>query len=363
MRWNPFSSRQRPNEGGYGYNITVDANTLEVTNGGQILTSAFSSGRAGNISVNATNSVTLSGSDPTFSNRLAQFGPEIVTPDSSASGLFARTQDAGTAGNLTITTGQLQVLDGAEVTVDGQSGIAGNLTATAQAILLDQGKLTSVTGAGDGGNIRLQVQDLLLMRDNSLISAEALRAANGGNVNIDADLIVAVPSENSDIVADAFEGNGGNINITASGIFGLEFREQQLVQSSDITASSEFGVDGVVEINTPDVDPSRGLVNLPDVPVNTEVAQACQPGGSHQQSEFVITGRGGLPPNPGSALSTDAVMVDLVTLNPEVDTSTSAVSANPTSPTPARIVEATGWVIDANGDVILTSVCTYCHAS
>ncbi|WP_206671458.1 S-layer family protein, partial [Staphylococcus aureus] len=74
------------------------------------------------------------------------------------------------------------------------------------------------------------------------------------------------------------------------------------------------------------------------------------------KSQFTIPGRGGLPPNPGEVLNTDAVQVDLVTLHPEVDKrSTTTVSTNPTSPTPDRIVEATGWVIDANGDIILTA--------
>jgi large exoprotein involved in heme utilization and adhesion len=111
----------------------------------------------------------------------------------------------------------------------------------------------------------------------------------------------------------------------------------------------------VVEIDTPDIDPSQGLSELPVQPIDTEVVQACTPGSS-QQSEFVVTGRGGLPQNPGEALSTDAVQVDLVTLNPEVKRpSTTAVSTSSTSPTPIPIVEAQGWAIAANGEVILTA--------
>ncbi|MBN4000320.1 hypothetical protein [Nostoc sp. LPT] len=89
---------------------------------------------------------------------------------------------------------------------------------------------------------------------------------------------------------------------------------------------------------------------------NIKLAQTCTAGSAVVKSSFTITGRGGLPPNPSDALNTDAVQVDLVTLNPEVGKPyTTAVSTNPTSPTPTRIVEATGWVIAANGDVILTS--------
>lgn len=335
-----------------GGNIFVNANTLEAIDGGQILTTAFSSGRAGDIFIDATNSVTLSGSDPTFFDRLAQFGSEIVDPDGSASGLFARTQASGSAGNLTINTGQLQVLDGAEITVSGELGRAGNLSATANSIFLNQGKLTAVTGLGEGGNIKLQGLDLLLMRDNSLISAEALNIADGGNINIDSKFILANPFENSDIIANAFEGSGGNINITAQGIFGLQYRDR-LTSNSDINASSEFGVDGVVEIDTPGIDPNSGLVSLPVVPVDTQVSQACTPSGSQQQSEFVVTGRGGLPQNPGDTLNTDAVQVDLVTLNSQV--AQPSIPSVSTSSTQTPIVEAQGWAIDKHGNVVLTA--------
>ena len=339
-----------------GGNIFVNANTLEAFNGGQILTTAFSSGRAGDIFINATNSVTLSGSNPTFFNRLAQSDPEIFASDGSASGLFARTQATGSAGNLTVNTRQLQVLDQAEVTVSGELGRAGNLSVTADAILIDQGKLTAVTGLGEGGDITLSGLDLLQMRDNSLISAEALNNANGGNINVDADLIVAVPQENSDIIANASQGRGGNINIEASGIFGLQYRDRPIPTTSDINASSEFGVDGAVEIDTPDLDPSRGLVSLPTVPVDPEVAQACTPGGSQVQSEFVVTGRGGLPANPNEVLSSDAISVDWLTLNPEIeDKSIRDISINPTASEPDMLVEAQAWAVGNNGEIVLTA--------
>ncbi|AFY89180.1 filamentous hemagglutinin N-terminal domain-containing protein [Chroococcidiopsis thermalis] len=337
-----------------GGNIFINANTLKAIDGGQILTTAFSSGSAGDIFVDATNSITLSGSDPTFFNRLTEFGPEIVDPDDPASGLFARTRATGSAGSLTINTGQLQVLDGAEVTVSGESGQAGNLDVTANSILLNRGKLTAVTGLGEGGNITLQELDLLRMRDNSLISAEALNAANGGNINIDSTFILAIPSENSDIIANAFEGSGGNINITAQGIFRLQYRDRPTPTTSDINARSEFGVDGAVEIDTPEGEPNQGLSELPVVPVDTQVSQACTPGSSQAQSEFIVTGRGGLPQNPGDVLNTDAVQVDLVTLNPQGDRpSTPSVSTNSTSLTSAPIVEAQSWAIDKKGNVVL----------
>lgn len=113
----------RTRSDGNGGNITVNTNNLEVTGGGQILTSAFGSGSAGNITVNSTNKVTISGSDPTFterSNRINPFFPEQkysveVDNDGSASGLLARVQGNQTAnaGNIEVTSGSIRLDNGA----------------------------------------------------------------------------------------------------------------------------------------------------------------------------------------------------------------------------------------------------------
>jgi large exoprotein involved in heme utilization and adhesion len=280
----------------------------------------------------------------------------------------------GQAGDLTITTEQLIVRDRAKVTVSSTgSGNAGELRVEASSIRLEnQGKIISETKAGQGGNIALQLQDLLLLREQSQISTTAGTAeagGDGGNIDIDSDFIVAVPGESSDITANAFAGNGGNIDIDAFSVFGIEPRELENPASNDIndiTASSELGLEGTIEIDTPDVDPSRGLVELPTVPVETEVAQACSPGSSQQQSEFVVTGRGGLPPTPEEALSSDAIQVDWVSLNPETAEEQESKEAEENSPTsgssnpsvPNQIVEAQGWVTAPNGEVVLTASAT-----
>ncbi|MBD1944070.1 S-layer family protein [Coleofasciculus sp. FACHB-712] len=336
-----FASTTGTGEAG---DLTINTPVLLVSDGAQVSTSTFAEGAGGSLIVNASELVQLIG---TSANGR--------TP----SGLFARTQGAGEAGDLTITTPQLLISDGAQATVSSfGEGVAGNLSITADSVHLDNGKILAQTLSADGGNLELHVTDLLLLRNDSEISTTAgtdQKGGDGGNITIDIDFIVAVPSEDSDITANAFSGRGGNIDITATGIYGTEFREQRTPES-DITASSEFGVDGVVEINTPDVDPSRGLAELPAVPVDTGVAQGCSPGGSQAQSEFIITGRGGLPPNPGEALSTDAVQVDLVTLNPRIkNRSIPNISTNRTRSTPVPLVEAQGWVRGANGKVVLTA--------
>ena len=63
---------------------------------------------------------------------------------------------------------------------------------------------------------------------------------------------------------------------------------------------------GTVNLNTPTVDPSRGLVALPAMVVDKSglIAQGCAAGDRTTGSQFVVTGRGGdsaptVIPRPG----------------------------------------------------------------
>lgn len=340
-------------------NITVNANTVEAVRGGQILAATQGSGNAGNINLNVINSVTLSGNDPTFfdrAQRLASNGYVVnnISPDS---GLFANTVEAstGNGGNVTLKTGQLNVNDGAEVAVSSQgTGNAGNLQIQADSIRLEnQGKLRSeISESGQGGgNIILQDLDLLLLRGNSEISTNAQGTSNGGNININTDLLAA--TENSNITARAVGGRGGKIRITTQGLF--------LSPDSLIDASSETGINGIVEINRPDIDPSADLVVLPAQIINVSglVAQGCPAGRGNLArgtGEFVVTGRGGLPPTPAEATRSDTALADLGTpIQREENRPRAAIPINSIATNSAPLVEAQGWVIDSQGEVILTA--------
>jgi filamentous hemagglutinin family protein len=379
--------------------ITIDATTFEAINGGQVITTASSSGKAGNITVNATDSITLSGSDPTFAQRSTNpiFQEEKrVQNEGAASGLFAstRTNSTGSGGNIAITTQQLIVQNEAQVSVSSKGkGDAGNLDVNTHNISLDnQGKLTSETASGEGGDITLQVRDLLLMRRNSQISTDAGSDGDGGNITINAPsgFIVAPPFGNSDITANANFGSGGKIKITTKNIFGFVPRtgadierldptgekNPNNLRTNDITAFSRQNpsLDGTVQINSPDADPSKGLVELPVnlVDASQQIVADCNSGGKTGRSSFIATGRGGVVADPTEPLiADDAVVVDWITLSPETknradgiqkravihkqrNTEEKLQEVNSVNQ-PTQIVEAQGWVIDANGNVVLVA--------
>lgn len=323
--------------------LIINTRKLEIADGAQVSAGAFSTGRGGTLNVNALDSVEVRG----------------VSQNGILSRLGTRTQGSGNASALAIVTKDLLIRDGGQIDVRSFGvGEAGNLEIAARSIQLDnKGQLTAEATSVSGGNIVLQVQDLLQLRRNSQISATARAGGNGGNITINAPdgFIVAVSPENSDITASAFRGRGGNITINTRGIFGLESRDRA-TSLSDITASSELGISGIITINTPDVDPSRGLLTLPTALATPQVAQSCGGSGNRASSEFIVTGRGGLPSNLGDALSSDAVQVDLVTLNSGSDHPTNTTAVKPTIAQPKPITtEAQGWIADRAGNIVLVA--------
>jgi filamentous hemagglutinin family protein len=332
-----------------GGNILVKASNLELIDGGQILTSSFGTGRAGDITVNATD-IKISGIDTSYNERLQKSGSLIVDNDGAASGLLARVQGEAAAGNIQVTS---------------------------PFIYLDnQGLISTTTTSGQGGNISLDNLDLLLLRGGSQISTTAGTASkggDGGNINIDATMgfIIAANNQNNDITANAFSGQGGKITIKAATIFGLnplsrqdlaKLRPNDLnpsqLQTNDITAISQINPDlsGVLEINAPEIDPTRTSVELPTIAIQSPVAQGCQAPVAKNQSSFIMTGRGGLPLNPRSeVLDSEAIQVDWVAFNPTYAVNGFLNRVKLPTSKQQEIVEANGWVVNSKGEVVLTA--------
>jgi len=336
---------------GNGGPVTITASSFNAHNGGQVITTTNSTGRAGDITLNIHDRISLSGRGPT-----------------AASGLFANTSQTspGIGGNLTINTRQLQVRDGARVTVSSPQARAGNLTINAKTIHLNQGSLTAetaITNDTEGANIQLQGLDLLLMQNGSRISAQANGTANGGNISIDAapGFVVTVPQQDNDIIASAADGRGGNIQITTQGLFGIAERPSIIGnRSNDIDASSQFGFAGSVTINTPDVDPSRGTISLPTEVADSsqQIDRSCSATEEDTDSWFIITGRGGLPPSPDQLLSSEMLWSDT---RPTSTTArnqhpvTTATTTQPNHPQTTSILPAAGWVFNDRGEVTLVA--------
>ncbi|MGP1384532.1 MAG: two-partner secretion domain-containing protein [Thainema sp.] len=326
--------------------VALETQRLRILDGGAIATTSWLVGQGGDLDINATESVLISGQGQSNNSSI---NSAVIRPDRLIQLLFGLpdvlTADAG---SINVTTPSLLITDGGTISVTNRgSGDGGMLAIATDLLYLDrQSSIQAQTTSGEGGNINLQAQNGLIIRNGSLINATAGGAGNGGNITIDAPVIVGL--ENSDIIANAVEGNGGNIDITTQGIFGLEFRDQ-LTPENDITASSQFGISGTVQISSIDTDPSSGVIELPAnvVDPSQQIATGCA---ETQGSQFVATGRGGVPQNPTQQINRDRTWEDVRDLSAYRQLENAEPPVLTTTP---NLVETTSWRRNANGQIEL----------
>jgi large exoprotein involved in heme utilization and adhesion len=86
------------------------------------------------------------------------------------------------------------------------------------------------------------------------------------------------------------------------------------------------------------------------------VDPTCKADIAENQSQFVVTGRGGLPPKPNETLRGEGILTDWISIDSELGDRKNNLNSTPIqSSTPKRIVEAQGWVVNSDGTVILTA--------
>ena len=336
-----FNTVDRSGVGNSG-GINITTTNLELTQGGEVNASTLGQGNAGTITINANGNVAAAG------RKLSGSGSGILS--------LVAPNAIGNAGGININTNHLSLTNGAEISVQslGQ-GEAGDLDIqTLSLALSDAASLLASTPIGTGGNINLQIAENIILQEDSTISAQALENANGGNIKIDANFVIAQPNQNNDMIASAAEGTGGNIGITTNAIFGLEERSSiPDNNTNDLDASSELGIDGTIQINELETNPAEALEELPVevIDVSGLVEQNfCQQG---QGSEFVVTGKGGTAPSPAQARDGSVSEVDLVKPVPFSEVAATQEAQAPEGS--SEIIEAQGWVVNARGMVELVA--------
>ena len=317
--------------------IEITANRIEFSNTAQIQAglSDNAEGNAGNVELTATESITFTG-----------VNTGIATSNEPNS--------IGDASNIMVTALTITLQNNAGLfAVNRGEGDGGNIIVTGENLTLSNDAfISSAIANGTGGDITLQLTEDLILQESSTITARAFNRSTGGNLDINSRFIVAFPG-NNDIIADAVEGNGGEINITAESIFNLAERDSfPSNDSNDIDASSDFGLDGAVSINTPDVDPARGLENLPTdlVDASSLISRSCLATTSEKLNQFTMVGKGGLVDNPESILRGEAVLSADWLMFDSGEVKTQAI------PTPRKkIIEADSFTLGENGELLLAS--------
>ena len=345
---------------GNGGAISLTANSLELSNGASLSTNTSGAGNAGQISLQINDNLLVTGNDTgIFSQATTDSTGNSGQIDLNAGFLTiadnaqidTSTFGMGDGGAVTITTDTLQLTNNGTISSSSiASGQAGDIEVTTSNLLTNEGQIIATSEETGGGEITIN-SDFIYLDNNSLVSTSVNDSnGGGGNININSDSVVT--NRNSDIRANAVFGQGGNINISTEVIFTSSY--------SDIDASSQFGLDGVVEVTNPDTDKQIGIIELPEnVQDPTQLITASCP--IQKNNVMVVSGKGGLPDNPGSHLRGQSVWLDTRLISPELTATDSNDSSDLTTVTTPKqnlvantaITEAKGWIVNADGNVEL----------
>ncbi len=198
-----------------------------------------------------------------------------------------------------------------------------------------------------GGNVRLDGGGLNALGGQVEIGGLAGTGTVGLNVagnTLDLSFPVGVQR------ADVSLLNGARVDASTIQIQGRHVTFAYGYQIVSITASGSIQI---ITLN----NSSQGLVNLPVKPVDVsgQIAQGCGTGNRTTPGRFVVTGRGGLPPNPGDTISSDAILDDtrLPTTRVKKKHSATVATTQTSNSNAVPIVPATGVVFNGNDEVTL----------
>jgi filamentous hemagglutinin family protein len=330
-------------------NVLIETPDLKILSGATLSSSAVGLGRGGDITVKADRMEINGQSADGFRSGLLAVSGRDDLPQITAT---------GDSGSLNLQVRNLGIRNGGLITVSSSlTGDAGSLSITGDRLRLENAAIIANTAAGRGGNIDLRVRTLQML-DGSAIATNAIRS-DGGNIRLDVSSLAAL--QNSDITANAQAGRGGRVEIRADTVLGTAFRPQ-LTPDSDITATSGLGANfsGAVQISTQNFSDESGLIDLPEDTLDPTAAivLGCA---ADEGNRFVLTGRGGIPRDPDTPANGAGAYWDDLRW-PEADRATKPdrpIAQTPTppsdAPTTAPVVEAAGWVSQADGSVALVA--------
>jgi filamentous hemagglutinin family protein len=203
--------------------ITLDiTNQLSLIRGGRVISSAFGTGNAGNVTVKA-GQFSIDG----------QGGLKDIDGDPLQTAIFSQASQAfsGKGGNIDVTVrGDMDVKGGGTINArtNGTQN-AGNITLDIanQLSLIRDGLIISNTfGSGDAGNIKVKAGQFLIDGQDALnpiltgiiTSAFDARSGKGGDITVEAQGNMVMKGGSTIDASTAGTHNAGNIHITAKNL-------------------------------------------------------------------------------------------------------------------------------------------------
>jgi len=290
---------------GDGGDIVLSSSSLALHEEAIIDVGTYGSGQGGKIVANLT-SLNVSGGSAMSSSTIGGTGDGgqlIIQADDAIfftgefSGVYSGSSGDGQGGHIALRATDIRLADGARVSARSRgTGDAGNIEiAAALSFISTDSKVITASDNADGGNITITAPYMVHLKGSEITASVGGGASTvGGNISIDPQFVIL---DHSKIIANAYQGQGGNIQIVANVFLADPY--------SVVDASSALGIDGVVDIRAPITELSGTLVPLGEDFISAfellrEPCMARIRGGKY--SSFIVSGRDGLPTEPGSLL-------------------------------------------------------------
>ena len=187
---------------GRGGDVVLDIGSMSLANGATINSSTEATGRAGDITMNVGTLALTDGS----SISSASTGTEAVTNSDGT------TQAPGTAGNVGITAAGSFTSDASTVATSAEANHGGDISITAHSVQLSNGTLITANS-----NAPLEVKETVLI-DGQLVE-QVVGDGNAGNISVRSGSTFVMT--NSSMTTEASRASGGQIEIITPEMFRL----------------------------------------------------------------------------------------------------------------------------------------------
>ena len=231
----PSSLFTQVDEGSSGNagNLTVETGKLTLRDGAQIASSTRNASKGGELNINATDSILISGTAPNATLVSGQSGIFVSAEPSytNASGELVPT--TGDSGNLLINTGKLIVEEGGKISADTfGTGKAGELTLNVNELIIRNGGLVRTGSLVEENAVSQERGAAGVLRVNAAESVLVSGSGTVGDTQVNSTLFTA--SEGT--------GNAGQIFVTT--------KKMDIRDGGDVTASSSGdNTGGEIELN------------------------------------------------------------------------------------------------------------------
>lgn len=302
-------------------NVEVKARSLNLTNGAQLGTTVVSArgnvpggqGKGGEVIINASDSVNISGYYPTQLPIANNATPSQLIPlEGFSSSLAAATERgaSGDAGNITVNTGAFRLADGATLeSLTQNEGKGGNITVNANSFDVTGGGqiLATAFSNGNAGDITLNVADRInisgsdpnfanrLAKAQQLAQQVSLSAPIVANQGAESGLFANTTSESTgnggSVVTNSGQfnvSNGAKVSVTSQGLGNggsifISARDLNLNGNASLSAANSAGSGGNITLKIED------LVRFDDNSLISAQASGDADGGNiNIDSDFIV---------------------------------------------------------------------------